>query len=58
MLRYNPSGISANARLDALQPARDIGRILIERALRLFEEMKATGWIEEARGALATASPV
>jgi hypothetical protein len=31
---------------------------LIERALRLFEEMKATGWIEEARAALAAASPV
>jgi predicted ATPase/class 3 adenylate cyclase len=33
-------------------------RALIERALSLFEEMKATGWIEEARRALATASPV
>ena len=33
-------------------------RTLIERALSLFEEMKATGWIEEARLALATASPV
>ena len=33
-------------------------RALIERALRLFEEMKATGWIEEARVALAAASPV
>ena len=33
-------------------------RALIERALRLFEEMKATGWIEEARAALAGASPV
>jgi tetratricopeptide (TPR) repeat protein len=33
-------------------------RTLIERALRLFEEMKATGWIEEARGALAAVSPV
>jgi tetratricopeptide (TPR) repeat protein len=33
-------------------------RALIERALRLFEEMKATGWIEEARAALAAASPV
>jgi predicted ATPase/class 3 adenylate cyclase len=32
-------------------------RALIERALGLFEEMKATGWIEEARRALATASP-
>jgi tetratricopeptide (TPR) repeat protein len=31
-------------------------RTLIERALRLFEEMKATGWIEEARAALAAAS--
>jgi hypothetical protein len=31
---------------------------LIERALRLFEEMKATGWIEEARVALAAASSV
>jgi class 3 adenylate cyclase/tetratricopeptide (TPR) repeat protein len=31
---------------------------LIERALRLFEEMRATGWIEEARAALAAASPV
>jgi len=30
-------------------------RALIERALRLFEEMKATGWIEEARTALAAA---
>jgi tetratricopeptide (TPR) repeat protein len=33
-------------------------RALIERALRLFEEMKATGWIEEARAALAAGSPV
>jgi class 3 adenylate cyclase/tetratricopeptide (TPR) repeat protein len=33
-------------------------RALIERALSLFEEMKATGWIEEARRALATASAV
>jgi tetratricopeptide (TPR) repeat protein len=33
-------------------------RALIERALRLFEGMKATGWIEEARAALAAASPV
>jgi hypothetical protein len=33
-------------------------RALIERALRLFEEMKATGWIEEARAALAGESPV
>ena len=33
-------------------------RPLLERALRLFEEMKATGWIEEARAALAAASPV
>jgi len=33
-------------------------RALIERALSLFEEMKATGWIEEARVALAAASPV
>jgi class 3 adenylate cyclase/tetratricopeptide (TPR) repeat protein/energy-coupling factor transporter ATP-binding protein EcfA2 len=32
--------------------------VLIERALRLFEEMKATGWIEEARAALAATSPV
>src|SRR5262249_40695526 len=31
---------------------------LIERALSLFEEMKATGWIEETRAALAAASPV
>jgi class 3 adenylate cyclase/tetratricopeptide (TPR) repeat protein len=30
-------------------------RALIERALRLFEEMNATGWIEEARAALAAA---
>jgi predicted ATPase len=30
-------------------------RAMIERALRLFEEMKATGWIEEARVALAAA---
>ena len=32
------------------------GRALIERALRLFEEMDATGWIEEARCAQAAAS--
>jgi hypothetical protein len=30
-------------------------RALIERALRLFEEMNATGWVEEARAALAAA---
>jgi tetratricopeptide (TPR) repeat protein len=30
-------------------------RAMIERALRLFEEMNATGWIEEARTALAAA---
>jgi tetratricopeptide (TPR) repeat protein len=30
---------------------------LIQRALNLFEEMKATGWIDEARLALANASP-
>ncbi len=30
-------------------------RALIERALRLFEEMNATGWIAEARAALAAA---
>ena len=30
-------------------------RGLIERALRLFEEMGATGWIQEARAALAAA---
>lgn len=28
------------------------GRTLIERALRLFEKMGATGWIDEARAAL------
>jgi hypothetical protein len=28
-----------------------VGRTLIERALRLFEEMGATGWIDEARAA-------
>jgi tetratricopeptide (TPR) repeat protein len=28
------------------------GRAMIERALALFEEMNATGWIEEARGVL------
>lgn len=33
-------------------------RALIERALRLFEEMKAAGWVEEARSALAEVSPV
>jgi class 3 adenylate cyclase/tetratricopeptide (TPR) repeat protein len=33
-------------------------RTLIERALRLFEEMKATRWIEEAHAALAAASPM
>ncbi len=32
-------------------------RPLLERALRLFEEMKATGWIAETRIALAAASP-
>jgi tetratricopeptide (TPR) repeat protein len=30
-------------------------RAMVERALRLFEEMNATGWIEEARAALAAA---
>jgi len=30
-------------------------RALIERALALFKEMNATGWIEEARGALTAA---
>ena len=30
-------------------------RILMERALHLFEEMNATGWIEEARAALTAA---
>lgn len=30
-------------------------RALLERALRLFEEMKSTGWIEETRRALAVA---
>jgi hypothetical protein len=29
-------------------------RALIERALSLFEEMNAIGWIEEARAALGT----
>jgi tetratricopeptide (TPR) repeat protein len=33
-------------------------RAMMERALRLFEEMKATGWIEETRAALAARSPV
>jgi hypothetical protein len=28
------------------------GRVLIERALALFEEFDATGWIAEARAAL------
>lgn len=32
-------------------------RLLLERALRLFEEMEATGWIAETRIALAAASP-
>ena len=31
--------------------ARD-GRALIQRALRLFEEMDAAGWIDEARTSL------
>ena len=30
------------------------GRAMIERALALFEEMGATGWIAEARAALAS----
>jgi tetratricopeptide (TPR) repeat protein len=30
-------------------------RVMIARALSLFEEMNATGWIEEARAALAAA---
>ena len=33
-------------------------RAMIEHALRLFNEMKATGWIEEARVALAATLPV
>ena len=28
------------------------GKILIEQSLRLFEEIDATGWIDEARAAL------
>jgi tetratricopeptide (TPR) repeat protein len=32
-------------------------RAMIERALALFEEMNAPGWIEEARAALASPSP-
>jgi len=32
---------------------RQEDRALIERALRLFEEMDAPGWVEEARAALA-----
>ena len=32
-------------------------RAMIERALALFEEMNATGWIEEARAALSPALP-
>jgi hypothetical protein len=31
------------------------GRTLIERALRLFDEIGATGWIDEARAALQEA---
>ena len=34
---------------------RQEDRMLIQRALRLFEEMGATGWIQEARAALAAA---
>ena len=34
---------------------RQEDRILIQRALSLFEEMGATGWAEEARAALAAA---
>jgi hypothetical protein len=30
-------------------------RVMIERALGLFEEMNATGWVAEARAALAAA---
>jgi hypothetical protein len=33
------------------------GRALIVRALSLFEEMGATGWIEEARSALTPSVP-
>ena len=40
---------------DALDEVLDIRQ---QARFRLFEEMKATGWIEEARAALATASPV
>jgi len=37
-----------------LRDERDAGRALIERALTLFEEMEATGWIEESRSALTS----
>jgi hypothetical protein len=33
------------------------GHALIERALELFEAMDASGWIAEARQALATSAP-
>lgn len=37
-----------------LQDDVDVGRRLLERALALFEEMNATGWIAEARTTLGT----
>jgi hypothetical protein len=36
---------------------RVAGQALIERALELFKAMDASGWIAEARQALATSAP-
>jgi hypothetical protein len=36
---------------------RSTGQAMIERALELFEAMDASGWIAEARQALAISAP-
>jgi len=41
----------SRGRLCDKAPVTAAGRALIARALSLFEEMDATGWIEEARRA-------
>jgi hypothetical protein len=43
-------------RISSAHPRRLELWALIERALRLFEEMEATGWIEEAQRAHSDAS--
>jgi hypothetical protein len=53
---YVPAGASAPTTGRFLQGNNKLEhRTMIERAIGLFEEMNATGWINEARLALAAA---